>query len=110
MLELAVAVAEAIEEMRQFGYDYRDQALLCTGNDRLSALGQELERLSIPTLFLGSLFERPEIKDLLALLSILTDRRAMGLVRIGCWPEFMLPLADVAGVLDCLRANTGGAI
>jgi superfamily I DNA/RNA helicase/Zn-dependent peptidase ImmA (M78 family) len=108
--EQTVALADAIEEMRQSGYDYRDQALLCTGNDRLSALGQELERLGIPTLFLGSLFERPEIKDLLALLSILTDRRAMGLVRIGCWPEFMLPLADVAGVLDCLRANTGGAI
>jgi superfamily I DNA/RNA helicase len=69
-----------------------------------------LERLGIPTLFLGSLFERPEIKDLLALLSIMTDRRAMGLLRIACWPEFMLPLADVAAVLDYLRENSVGAV
>ena len=37
-------------------------------------------------LFLGSLFERPEVKDMLALLSLLTDKRAMGLVRIATWP------------------------
>jgi len=101
------AVADAIEEMRTAGYSYRDQAVLCTGNEKLSTMAQELERVGIPVLFLGSLFERPEIKDLFALLTILTDSRAMGLVRIACWSEFKMPMADVAAVLGHLRENDG---
>jgi hypothetical protein len=52
---------------------------------------------------LGSLFERSEVKDALALLSMLTDQRAMGLVRIACLPEFAMPMSDVVTVLDYLR-------
>lgn len=99
-----VALAEAIEALRRDGCAYRDQAVLCTGNEKLSTIGQELERLGVPVLFLGSLFERAEVKDLLALLSVLVDRRAMGLVRIACWPEFTMSFADVAAVFEHLRA------
>lgn len=101
----SAAVAESIEQMRQAGYSYRDQAVLCRGNDKLSELGMELERLGIPVLFLGSLFERQEIKDLVAFLSLLTDRRAMGLLRIACWPEFAMSLEDVVQVFEHLRAT-----
>src|SRR5262252_2352384 len=100
-----VAVADAIAEMRGAGYAYRDQAVLCTGNEKLSTLGQELEGLGIPILFLGSLFERAEVKDLLTLLSLLTDRRAMGLTRVACMSGFEMSLGDVGAVLDYLRAN-----
>ena len=57
------AVAEAIVEMRRHGYRYADQAVLCTGNEALADLGRELEQLGVPVLYLGSLFERPEIRD-----------------------------------------------
>lgn len=100
-----VALADAIEEMRQAGHSYRDQAILCTGNEKLSILGQDLERLGIPVLFLGSLFERPEVKDLLAFVSLLVDRRAMGLLRIACWPDFTMSLSDVTAMIDHLRAS-----
>jgi superfamily I DNA/RNA helicase len=99
-----VALADAIEELRSEGQPYREQAVLCTGNEKLSTIGQDLERLGVPVLFLGSLFERAEVKDLLALLSVLIDRRAMGLVRIGCWPDFAASLMDVAAVFEHLRA------
>lgn len=101
--QMPVAVADAIESMRAAGYSYRDQAVLCRGNDKLAELGQDLERLGIPVLFLGSLFERPEIKDLVSLLSILVDRRAMGLVRLTCWPQVAMTMEDLAVVLDKLR-------
>jgi superfamily I DNA/RNA helicase len=100
-----VALADNIEEMLSQGHNYRDQAVLCTGNEKLSNLAQDLERLRVPVLFLGSLFERPEIKDVLSLLSLLTDRRAKGLVRIACWPEFDISIADVSKVIDHLRDN-----
>ena len=100
-----VTLADNIEEMLSQGHNYQDQAVLCTGNEKLSNLAQDLERLKVPVLFLGSLFERPEIKDVLSLLSLLTDRRAKGLVRIACWPEFDISIADVGKVIDHLRDN-----
>lgn len=100
-----VAIADAIAEMRAAGYAYRDQAVLCTGNEKLADIGRELESLGIPVLFLGSLFERPEVKDLLALLSLLTDRRAMGLIRVACIPDFALSLGDAGTVIDHLRLH-----
>jgi superfamily I DNA/RNA helicase len=63
------ALVDSIEQFRAAGFRYRDQAVLCRGNDRLSDTGQELERAGVPVLFLGSLFERTEIKDLVAMSS-----------------------------------------
>lgn len=100
---LTSAIADKIQKLQSSGYPYRDQAVLCRGNDRLSDVGRELERAGIPVLFLGSLFERPEVKDLVAVLSLLVDRRAMGLIRTACWPEFSMSLEDTARVFDHLR-------
>ena len=97
------AVAEAIEEFRRAGYSYREQAVLSSGNDRLGRFAEGLESLGIPVLYLGSLFERDEIKDLLSLLSLLVDRRAMGLVRVAAIDAYAVPLADVALVLSHLK-------
>ncbi|MCO8123382.1 UvrD-helicase domain-containing protein [Stieleria sp. TO1_6] len=101
--EQTLAIADSIEQMRQNGHGYRDQAILCTGNEKLATLAGELERLGIPVLFLGSLFERLEIKNLIAFLSLLTDRRAMGLIRVGCQRQTELTLGDVSKVIEHLR-------
>lgn len=106
-----VAIADAIGEMRQAGYRFCDQAVLCTGNERLSKIGHQLEALDIPVLFLGSLFERPEVKDLLSILSLLVDRRATGLLRTACIDDFLMKLDDVAAVIGHMRqidAEPGG--
>ncbi|RFQ02162.1 ImmA/IrrE family metallo-endopeptidase [Pseudomonas putida] len=100
---LTPAIADRIQELLTSGYSYRDQAVLCRGNDRLSDVGRELERAGIPVLFLGSLFERPEVKDLVSILSLLVDRRAMGLIRAACLPEFAMCLEDVVRIFETLR-------
>jgi superfamily I DNA/RNA helicase len=100
-----VTLADTIEAMRDQGNDYRDQVVLCTSNEKLSNLAQDLERLGVPILFLGSLFERPKVKDALTLLSLLTDRHAKGLVRIACWTEFAMSFTDVKTVIDHLRLS-----
>lgn len=97
------ALVDSIEQFRAEGFRYRDQVVLCRGNDRLSDIGQELERAGVPVLFLGSLFERTEIKDLVAILLLLVDRRAMGLIRTACWPEFAMGLEDVVRIFERLR-------
>lgn len=98
-----VALADKIDAMRRSGVRFRDQVVLCPGNETISNLAQSLERLGVPVLFLGSLFERTEVKDLLTLLTILTDRRSAGLARICSLPEFRASLADVALVLGHVR-------
>ena len=102
---LTAILADAIDEMRRDGHAYSDQAVLCTGNARLAEIGRGLERLGVPVLFLGSLFERPEVKELLSILSILVDRRAMGLVRTACRDDFGMSLGDVHSVVRHLRGT-----
>lgn len=101
-----VAIADCIAERHQAGVSYREQAVLCTGNERLGEIARDLERMNIPVLFLGSLFERGEIKDLLSLLSLLADSRAVGLVRVACIPEFAMPLGDVGKIYEKLQATS----
>ena len=103
-----MAVADAIADMHAAGYAYSDQVVLCTGNKKLAKFGQALELLDIPVLFLGNLFERGEVKDMLAFTSLLVDRRAMGLVRTACMPQFPMSLADVACVIDHAREHDLG--
>ncbi|QFI70638.1 ATP-dependent DNA helicase pcrA (plasmid) [Sinorhizobium alkalisoli] len=96
------AVADAISEMQNLGISYRDQAVLCTGNDRLAKIGSALETLNIPVLYLGSIFEREEVKDLLSFLSLLVDRKPMGLVRLATMDDFSMSLEDVGVILDAV--------
>ncbi len=105
-----LAVAESIEEMRGLAHGYRGQAVLCAGNDRLSRFAEGLEQLGIPILYLGSLFERDEVKDLLSLLSLLVDRRAMGLVRIATMNDYAMSLSDVACILGYLAEHGDEAL
>ncbi|MDQ0457505.1 UvrD-helicase domain-containing protein [Rhizobium paknamense] len=101
------AVADAISEMQNLGISYRDQAVLCTGNDRLAKIGSALETLNIPVLYLGSIFEREEVKDLLSFLSLLVDRKPMGLVRLATMDDFAMSLEDVGVILDAVSKGKG---
>jgi len=99
------ALADSIAEMQQAGHSFREQAVLCTGQDRLARIGRALERMEIPVLHLGNLFERDEVRDLLSLLSLVVDSRAMGLLRAATMPGYECSLSDVSVVLDYLREN-----
>lgn len=104
------AVAAVIQEQQEAGIPYRRQALLCASNARLSEIAEGLEARGIPVLHLGSLFERPEIKDLLALLSMLTDPHAVGLVRAATIPAHEMPLQEVMQIVGHLRESNAGPL
>jgi len=92
----AAAVAARILELNESGVAFRDQAVLCRGNGRLADVAAELEARGIPVLFLGNLFEREEVRDLLAILSLLVDPKASTLPRVATMPRYALPLHDLA--------------
>lgn len=98
------ALAASITALHAQGIPYGGQAVLCASNARLNAIAEGLEARGIPALHLGSVFERPEIKDLLALLSLATDPRAAAMVRVATTARHQMPLQDVMRVIEHLRA------
>ena len=95
----AAGLASEIERRRAEGIPYRDQAVLCRSHTYLARFASRLEALGIPVLYLGDLFERREIRDLLALMSLTCEPERGGLLRVATFPEYCIPLEDVRAVL-----------
>ena len=97
------AIAASITALHEQGIAYGAQTVLCASNARLNAIAEGLGARGIPALHLGSLFERSEIKDLLALLSLVIDPRAAAVVRVATMTRYQMPLQDVVRVIEHLR-------
>lgn len=98
--EIAFRIKQACNETTSF----RDQAVICKGNARLAEIAAGLEARGIPVLFLGPLFDRPEIKQALSVLSLVVDPRAMGLACVASLRPFQLGIEDVSTCVDAIRA------
>jgi DNA helicase II / ATP-dependent DNA helicase PcrA len=103
-------IAASVRELEAGGVQLRQQAVLCRTNSRLNEIAQALEARGIPVLHLGSLFEREEIRDLLALLTLAIDRFGNGLARVGAMPQYDLSLQDVYLVTQWLQASERRAL
>ena len=98
--EIAARISAACDDETTF----RDQAVICKGNARLAEIAAGLEARGIPVLFLGPLFDRPEIKEALSLLSLVIDPRAMALTCVASMKPFRMSIEDVAVAIEAVRA------
>ena len=101
----AAALAAHIERYNAAGIAYRDQAILGRSHLTLARFADALQRLGIPVLYLGDLFERPEIRDLLSLLSIDAEPGGIGVVRVAQFPEYRVARPDVLTLLAWAQEN-----
>lgn len=92
-------LAREIERQRSAGIAYGEQAVLCRSHTYLGKIAAQLECAGVPVLYLGDLFERPEVRDVLALLTLACEPDGRGLVRVARFPEYQIPLADVRVLL-----------
>jgi superfamily I DNA/RNA helicase/Zn-dependent peptidase ImmA (M78 family)/CRISPR/Cas system-associated exonuclease Cas4 (RecB family) len=99
----AAGLANAIAQRQAAGIALREQAILCHTNRQVSELAARLEEHGIATQHLGPLFEREEIKDLLALLSLASEPDGAALARIARFPIYSIPDADVFRLLRAAR-------
>ena len=99
----AEGIAASILELQQAGVKLQEQAVLCRTNAKLDEIAAALEVRGIPVLHLGNLFERDDVRDLLALLSLAVDPYGDGLVRVGAMPRYDIPLQDVYRITRRLR-------
>jgi DNA helicase-2/ATP-dependent DNA helicase PcrA len=103
-------VAASVRELEAAGVALRDQAVLCRSNGRLNEIAAGLEARGIPVLHLGSLFERDEVRDLLALLSLAVDPFGDALVRVAAAPRYGASLQDIHLVTRHLRTAGRAAL
>lgn len=98
-------IAACVQDLQGKGVAYRDQVVLCRTNKRLNEVAAGLEARGIPVLHLGSLFEREEIRDLLALLNLAIDPFGDAMVRVGAMPRYALALQDVYQISKTIRQD-----
>lgn len=96
-------IASEVQRHRDRGVQFREQAVLCRSHTNLARIGAHLEGAGIPVLYLGDLFERGEVRDLLALLSLGCHGDGQALLRVARFPEYAIPLADVRTILRVAR-------
>lgn len=87
------------------GVPFRRQAILCRSHTWLARIGAALEAADIPIFYLGDLFERREVRDLLSLLSLSAEGDGSGLLRVARFPEYQIPLDDVLRLFELARAQ-----
>ncbi len=95
----AVGIAREIERQHAKGIRYQDQAVLCRSHSQLARIAVVLEREGVPILYLGDLFERPEIRDLLSLVELTAEPDGRGLLRVARFREYAIPEADAIALL-----------
>jgi superfamily I DNA/RNA helicase/Zn-dependent peptidase ImmA (M78 family) len=99
--ELAMweALRESVQQARGRGTSYRDQAVIASTHDVCGRAATALAAAGIPALYLGNIFEREEIKDLLSLLQLVVDDTGSALVRVARFPAFAATAKHVPDVL-----------
>ena len=99
----AQGIADVVRRLRGEGWDHKHQAILCRTHSQAEHLAALLTAQDVPVLYLGALLERPEAKDLLCLLSLLTEGGGSALVRVAAWPEYGVPLDESLTLLTQMR-------
>ena len=100
------ALARRIRELEGNGVPFAEQAVLTVRNSDATDIAQELEARGIPVLFLGGIFERPEIKDLICLLQLAIDDVGVNLVRRWAFPALRLSPEGADAILLAARSQS----
>lgn len=91
----ADGLAGIVRAHKAEGIAFADQAILSRSHGMLARFAAALEARGIPVLYLGDVFERPEIRDLLSILSLIGEAGSSGLVRVGRLTDYAIPFDDL---------------
>ena len=91
----ALGIAGEISKLHDDDVSFRDQAVICRTHTAMARVARVLIEKEIPVLYMGDFFERPEVRDLLALLSLAAGPDGSGLVRVARFPEYNIGIDDI---------------
>jgi superfamily I DNA/RNA helicase len=96
------ALTWRIRELQKGGTTLAEQAIITYQNAVAAETAQGLEFLGVPILFLGNIFERGEIKDLICLLQLALDDAGTNLLR--SWHASCIGLSRLGADIILLQA------
>lgn len=99
------ALAWRIRELEKQGTVLAEQAIIVYQNASAAEIALGLEALGVPVLYLGNIFERAEVKDLMCLLQLAVDEYGMNLVRPWRSPLLMLTRAGADLIFEQTRTQ-----
>lgn len=91
----AEGIARDIIARTSASASYRSHAILTRTHGVLSTIAAHLERAGVPALYFGDFFDRPEVRDLLSLVSLTSERDGVGLLRFAQLPRYATPVPDI---------------
>lgn len=101
----AVSIAEGIVQYHEQGFGYKDCAVICRAHSQLNKIAAILSAKGVPVFHLGEIFERDEVRDLLALLDLKSSPDGHSLIRVAAFPEYRIPLADARKIINRQKEN-----
>ncbi|GCE04265.1 UvrD-helicase domain-containing protein [Dictyobacter aurantiacus] len=100
--EVAGLIAD-IRHKRSLGYAYKDMIILCRTRSQANKITAALLEAELPAIEQGGILEQEYIKDALSAIQLIADNSGMGLLRMGCQPEYALSQQDVEALLLAAR-------
>jgi len=97
-------IAKEIVRLKSLGVAHKEQAVLARSHTALQRLAIVLEKENIPLFYLGDLFERSEVRDLLSLVSLACEPSGNGLLRVAEFEEYKTPREDVLTFIRYARS------
>jgi superfamily I DNA/RNA helicase len=101
----AEGIARVIRQAQASSATFSDHVVLARSHTTLARIGAHLERAGIPSLYFGDFFEREEIRDLLCLLSVASEREGIGLLRVAQLDPYRVPVVDILAVFAWRKAQ-----
>lgn len=99
------ALAWRIRDLQSHGIRLAEQAIIVYKNATAATVAVGLEQLDVPVLYLGNIFERPEVKDLICLMQLAVDPYGVNLVREWRSPLLALSRAGADAVFAKSRSD-----
>lgn len=99
------ALAEEIKSCNRSNVAFKDQVVLARKGSCVSAAAAALKAAGIPTIYVGDITEREEIKDILSIVQLVVEREPRALLRAGMLSTPQMRLGDLQTIFKSISSN-----
>jgi len=103
--DILAAILSGIQKCFTAGDRYVDQTVLCRKGADVESVADYLRAHGIPTLYIGEIAQRTEVKKILCLLQLLTERQPRALVGLKSVPGLEMSKEDIDVLLAAALAD-----
>ena len=102
-------LGKAVDQLVRRGVDYRDQAVISRKTAAVEQAARDLQSHGIPCLYIGDVYQRPEIKRLICLMQLLCNRQPRALIGLIQEAWCSMPEADMTLLVNGTAPGEGVA-